>query len=202
MRVTLTQGLVWLEAPPRPAPCADESLVEDARAGDAGAQRALYRLHGPGIRRFLGDLLRDPALADDATQETFARVFSGLHRLSEPAKLQSWLFGVARNVSLELRKVRARQARIFASGVEAEGEPSLRTPEGELLGREAAEILVEALGRLPEGKRAALLLRVDHQLAYTEIAEALGWSVAKAKVEVHRARLSLRELLEQRGECP
>jgi RNA polymerase sigma-70 factor (ECF subfamily) len=50
---------------------------------------------------------------------------------------------------------------------------------------------LKALGGLPEGERAALLLRLDHDMSYEEIAATLGISVAAAKVRVHRARLRL-----------
>lgn len=50
---------------------------------------------------------------------------------------------------------------------------------------------LEDLGALPEGERAALLLRLDHGLPYEEIAAALDISVAAAKVRVHRARVRL-----------
>lgn len=202
MRVTLTHGFVWLDAA-APSARADEGvLVERARAGDGPACRALYRQHGPRIRRFLGDLLRDGSLADDATQETFARVFRRLPTLDDPSRFTGWLFGVARNVGLEARKARARRARVLQESGEMNEAASDTTPERSLLEREAATILQRALSKLPEDRKAALLMRVDHQLAYAEIAAALGWSLAKAKVEVHRARAALRAVLAAEGECP
>jgi RNA polymerase sigma-70 factor (ECF subfamily) len=51
-----------------------------------------------------------------------------------------------------------------------------------------------ALAELPEGQRSALLLRVDHELAYDDIAATLGISLSAAKVRVHRARLRLAQL--------
>ena len=53
---------------------------------------------------------------------------------------------------------------------------------------------------LPEGERAALLLRVDHDLPYEDIASALGTSLSAAKVRVHRARVRLAAALEKKGE--
>ena len=46
-----------------------------------------------------------------------------------------------------------------------------------------------------EPRKSALLLRLDHGLAYEDIAEVMGWSVAKVKNEIHRARLQLRAQL-------
>jgi len=69
-----------------------------------------------------------------------------------------------------------------------------------LLGREEMEVVERAMASLSEDKRAALLLRFDHGLRYEEIASTLGWSLSKAKVEVHRARLKLRAALDAAGE--
>jgi RNA polymerase sigma-70 factor (ECF subfamily) len=65
-------------------------------------------------------------------------------------------------------------------------DPSERLDEAALLAG-----ALKALGSLPEGERAALLLRLDQGLSYEEIAAALSISVAAAKVRVHRARLRL-----------
>jgi len=172
----------------------------DAR--DRAAFGFLYEQHAARIHRFLCDLLGDRALAWDATQETFARAFRR-HKelLRDRARATPWLFGVARNVSLEMRKARYRSARVvtFADAERACERPS---PESELLGREAAGVVARALEQLSEDRRAMLLLRLDHDLSYDDIAELMGFSLAKVKVEIHRAREVLRETLEayKRGE--
>ena len=166
-------------------------------AGDArSVLAALYAAHAAGIQRFLRDLLGDATLAADGTQETFARAFRRLDTLREDQKRLPWLFGIARNVSLEYRKARRVQRGRFAEGQSLEEAPcGGLSPEAQVLGREAARVVANALGALPEERRAALLLRFDHGLSYEEIASALGWSVAKAKVEVFRAREVLREVV-------
>ena len=60
---------------------------------------------------------------------------------------------------------------------------------------EADRVLATALQSLSEDRRAALLLRIDHDLGYGDIATAMGWPLQKVKNEIHRARLQLREQL-------
>src|SRR5438270_5244905 len=85
----------------------DEELLSRARAGDAEAFRVIFDRQSPGVRRFLGDLLRDDAAADEGTQETFVRAHLRMGTLLEPGKLQGWLFGIARMVFMEhLRRKR------------------------------------------------------------------------------------------------
>jgi RNA polymerase sigma-70 factor (ECF subfamily) len=155
----------------------------------------LYARHAPSVHRFLRDLLGDAALAADATQETFVRAFRRIDAMRACERAAPWLFGVARNVSLEMRKSRRRASRVFAEHDPGERASPRCSPEAELLGREAANVIGAALARLAEDKRAALLLRLDHGLAYEEIAELMGWSLAKVKVEIHRAREVLRATL-------
>jgi RNA polymerase sigma-70 factor (ECF subfamily) len=54
-----------------------------------------------------------------------------------------------------------------------------------------------ALAGLSEERRAMLLLRLDHDFSYEQIAELMGFSLPKVKVEIHRARIVLREAIEQ-----
>jgi RNA polymerase sigma-70 factor (ECF subfamily) len=161
---------------------------------------AVYSEHGPGIRRFLQGLLGDRAAADDALQETFARAFRRMDTLRDPGRIAPWLFGIARNVALEARKARRRIGRLVDPGFD--GDPredhegsDPHTPEAELIGREAAGVVDRALDRLSADRRAVLMLRLDHGLSYDDIAGLMGWTLAKVKVEIHRAREVLREEL-------
>lgn len=155
---------------------------------------ALYEAHGARIHRFLRDLLGDPTLAKDATQETFVRAYRKLSTLDPALAVAPWLFGIARNVSLELRKARARAGRCFVHGEGADA-PAAGSPEKDLLGREALRIVGTALEALSEERRAMLLLRLDHGLSYDDIALTMGCSLAKVKVEIFRAREVLRDAM-------
>lgn len=171
----------------------DEELLSRARAGDGEAFRVIFDREAPGVRRFLGDLFRDDAAADEGTQETFVRAHQRLDTVSGAQKLQGWLMGIARLVFLEhLRRKRRDGPQLAEEPVQIDPAP---TPEALLLEGEAGEVLDLALHDLSEDRRAALLMRLDHGLGYTEIAEAMGWSLQKVKNEIHRARLQLRERL-------
>ena len=174
---------------------------------DRASLEALYGELAPRIHRFLRDLLGDATLATDATQETFIRAFRRVGKLPPGTRLSPWVFGVARHVSLEFRRARGRFRRVVVDAPSKAHDEvhdrARRTPEAELLDREALTVVERALDRLPEERRAALLLRLDHGLAYEDIAQTMGWSLAKVKVEIFRAREVLREALgEYRGGVP
>jgi RNA polymerase sigma-70 factor, ECF subfamily len=190
----------WLTPSPDPpaagAALPTERLVVRAVGRDREAERCLYERHARQIHRFVRDLVSDPSDASDAVQETFVRAFRLLPTLAEPERFAPWLYAIARNVCLECLKARYRWRKLrsdsaFARGP-ADGAPS---PERTLLDREIAGSLTRALAELSTDRRTVLLLRADHGLAYEEIATIMGWSLSKAKVEVHRARIELRQAL-------
>lgn len=173
--------------------------ARDMEAEDRAAFTFLYEKQAPRIHRFLRDLLGDTGLANDATQETFVRAYAHMEIVREGERAVPWLFGVARNVSLELRKARVRRGRVFTDddAEDAMAGPCSRgpTPEGELLDREALSVVDAALAKLSYDRRAMLLMSLDHGLEYADIAELMGFSLAKVKVEIFRGREILRETL-------
>src|SRR4051794_21054182 len=89
---------------------ADPGLVERASRGDEEAFRALFDLHAPAVHRFLAELLGSVVQADEGTQETFVRAYDRLAGLRAMERVRPWLLGIARNVSLELRRSMRRLA--------------------------------------------------------------------------------------------
>lgn len=173
----------------------EEALVERARDGEGEAFKALFERHVSAVRRFLRDVLRDGAAADEATQETFVRAHSMLPRLEQRSRVKAWLLGIARNVAFEHRRARRDEVELEDSEAPIEAVIPSPDPERLLLDRELERQFDEALGLLSAHRRAALVLRLDHGLAYEEIAVLMGWTLPMVKNEIHRARLKLREAM-------
>lgn len=181
----------------------DPAIELDASAGITTTEKArltmLYQEHGDRIHRFTRDLLRDAALAADATQETFVRAYRRLHELEARSTchgdrdpLVPWLFGIARYVALEMRRARWRASRHVVADAPHEHVAASGSPETEVLGREALRVVESALDELPLERRAMLLLRLDHGLSYDDIAKVMECSLSKVKIEIFRAREALR----------
>ena len=174
----------------------DPALLERARLpGRDGAEafRMIFERHAPAVRRFAGGVLRDGPAADEATQETFVRAHAKLAALRDGTRLRAWLLGIARIVMLDAR---AQTRRELATGDPLAGEVDLGAgPEALLLDAEAEKVIADQLATLSGGRREAVILRLDQQLAYDEIALAMGWTLQKVKNEIHRARLQIRAAL-------
>lgn len=150
-----------------------------------GDLEALYRQHASAVFRFVYGLSRNRAEAEDIVSETFARVVTRAHKIAN-ITARAYLFAVARNAFLDARRRHARETRVALELPLAQPDPMSLHDD-----RDRLAAALKALGAIPEGERAAFLLRVDHDLSYDEIAATLGISVTAAKVRVHRARLRL-----------
>lgn len=173
----------------------ESQLVRRAQAGDGDAFRALFNRHVSAVRRFLSDVLREKAAADEATQETFVRAHALLHKLADAGRFRFWLLGIARNVGFEELRRKKGDEPLDDDGEALEAVIPSPDPESLLLDRELEGLFTEALGTLSAPRRAVLSLRLDHGLPYDEIASMMNWSLQQVKNEIHRARLQLRAQL-------
>lgn len=173
---------------------------------------AVYRAHFANVRHFVFQFVQEAGLADELTQDAFAKALDawGSYRGEAPERI--WLLRIARNVCLDyLRSPRSR-ARLTASLdlAEAEGrEPaalSLTAPgrdpplsvEQAALQAEMTECVQQFVLSLSETLRTPLILHDIQGLTNGEIAQVLGCSLEAAKMRLHRARGELRRMMEQR----
>jgi RNA polymerase sigma-70 factor (ECF subfamily) len=142
-------------------------------------------------------MVRDGALAEDLTQETFVRaarpgaVFRGL------ASERSWLFAIALNLCRDHFRAAARRPAPARYPKTVERVPAGEDVERSLLRAEMSACIAEYLFRLPEPQRDVVALRDMGGLTHREIGAALGLSEAASRVHLHRGRKALRALLER-----
>lgn len=151
---------------------------------------SLYQSYAPQVRRFALFLCGSDELADDLTSETFVRAWTSRGKIRE-ATVKAYLFTIARNLFRDHLRRNKRYTELEESvpdespGVEARAEH-----------KEELDAVMAELQKLAEVDRAALLMRVQEEMSYEEIAQALGLQVTTVKVKVHRARLKLMRVRE------
>ncbi len=167
------------------------ALVERARAGDTRAFERLYREHVGRVYGLCLRMTRDPAIAEDCTQETFINAWKALARFETRSSLGTWLHRIAVNATLAKR--RKASAVMESTSTDDEGEAiesdwTLETP------LEVNEIEA-AIEQLPEGARDVLVLHAIYGYSHLEAAEMLGVAEGTCKAQLHRARGLLRDKL-------
>jgi len=135
--------------------------------------------------------------AEDLVQKTLAAVYSSVRQLEDEAKFLAWLFTIARNARYTALKQQQQEGRLVAGGMElAEKLPDPKTASStydqQLDEKRLAEVSA-AIEDLPCQQRRCLLLRVQHELSYEEIAETLRLSVNTVRNHLAEARKNLRQ---------
>jgi RNA polymerase sigma-70 factor (ECF subfamily) len=145
----------------------------------------LYQTYAPLVRRFAVFLCGNPALADDITSETFVRAWRSQEKIRE-ATVKAYLFTIARNVYRDYLRRQKPMSELNESIPDPSLDPQIRAEQ-------KAEVreLMSTLQQLSEIDRAALLMRVQEEMSYEEIASALELPLTSVKVKIHRARLKL-----------
>jgi RNA polymerase sigma-70 factor (ECF subfamily) len=183
----------------------DRALVEAAQA-DPARFEALYRKYLAQVYSYAFYELRDHHEAEDATERTFLAALTNLGRFEERARpadgdgastFRVWLFQIARNAVAERRRSLRRHpiapledAGAVAGTVDIEGDAALA---------DEAAAAWSAVGRLPDDRRRALILRFVDEMSTAEIAGVLGRSEGAVRVLIHRALRSVARDLDDRS---
>ncbi len=177
---------------PRGLPAGHLLTGSPARTSADAFVEELFQSYHAEIYAYLTRMLRDPELAADLTQDAFIKAYRAHDTLQDPAHARAWLYQIAHRVALD--EIRRRKIVRFLPWT---GESRGSAPSAEhlaLAGRLSSD-LQQALARIPERQRAALLLAELHDLTGQELAGVLGISHVAARALLTRARDSLRREL-------
>lgn len=175
-------------------PDTEHRLVEAVGSRDSAAFEALIKKYQQPVLSFIYKYLGDRFASEDIAQEVFLRVYRAAPEFEPRGKVSTWIFRIAYNLCLNEI---IRRRRVCLTADFDENEPA--AAEIEKAGHDALkEELMDAVRQLPEKQRAALLLRVNEELPYTEISQVLAVSVSSVESLLFRARANLKRLLKSR----
>jgi RNA polymerase sigma-70 factor (ECF subfamily) len=173
-------------------PLGDEpGLVRQAQQGQRQAFAVLVERYWDGLYRWLYHLSHDRHTAEDLAQEAFLKAYAALASFKAGGNFRAWLFRIAYNRFLDVRKAEGRKRQAFPEQVPAE-EPG---PDEQMMSKETLQQVARALGRLPSEFRAAFLLRVEEGLSFREVAAVLQITEVTARWRVFKARQKLMDVL-------
>jgi RNA polymerase sigma-70 factor, ECF subfamily len=170
-------------------------LVRRAQAGDREAFGALVEQFQRTVHAICLRRLGNPSEALEMTQEVFLHVLRRLDQLREPERFAGWLRQVAVRMAINRATRRTPPASVETGVLELASEHR-DDPLAELITRERAHKLWEALGRLKAIDREALVAFYIQGQSLFEIAEALDVPLGTVKRRLHTARRRLKAELE------
>ena len=174
----------------------EAEAIQRAQKGDSAAFERLYRLHSGRVFSLCVRMLKNPAEAEDLTQETFLTVFRKIGTFRGESAFSTWLHHVAANlVLMRIRKKVVAQTSLeeMTEGREENDTRRLElsAPDLYLNGLVDRLTLQRAIDQLPPGFKAEVVLYDIQGYEHREIADMLGSS----KSRLHKTRRRLRELL-------
>jgi RNA polymerase sigma-70 factor (ECF subfamily) len=174
---------------------------EEPNAFEELVEKYQHRLVG-----VLHHLVGNQEEAEDLAQEVFLRIYRARKKYRARAKFSTWLFTIANNLALNALRSRRRRGVVPLETSDSgplgprpaerlvqdrSGQPSQHMQQQEL-----AAVIRQALDRLNERQRAAVLLNKFEEMNYAEIAEVMGLTTKAVKSLLSRARSNLREALQ------
>lgn len=174
----------------------DQQLVERAQRGDKHAFELLVIKYQRRLGRLISRFVRDPAEAEDVTQDAFIKAYRALPGFRGDSAFYTWLYRIginaAKNHLLSHGRRLSDQTVLDAAQAEEYEEGALlhevATPENELMGKQVAEVVNTSLQQLPDDLRTALTLREIEGLSYEEIAEVMNCPIGTVRSRIFRAR--------------
>ncbi|MGQ9491265.1 MAG: sigma-70 family RNA polymerase sigma factor [Anaerolineae bacterium] len=182
----------------------EAALIAQAQCGHLPAFNQLI-LHYQGLAYNVAyRVMGDEALAEDATQEAFLKAYQRVKQY-RGGSFKAWLLRIVTNTCYDALRARRRRPTV---SLDREGEQEdadsdynpwltdqAERPESFVMRQELAQVLQEAISRLPPDQRTALVLADIEGLDYQEIAEVMGTALGTVKSRLSRARAKMRDML-------
>jgi RNA polymerase sigma-70 factor (ECF subfamily) len=177
----------------------DLDVVRRAQRGDSDAFAVLFHAQKTRIYSVCLRMTNNAAEAEDLTQDAFLQVFRRIETFRGDSAFSTWLHRIAVNtVLMRFRKKSLRQVSLDEPHSRDNGAKMRRefgAKDNHLAGCLDRLALASAIKELPPGYRTMFLLHEVEGYAHQEIAEMLGCSVRTSKLQLHKAKMRIRELL-------
>jgi RNA polymerase sigma-70 factor (ECF subfamily) len=183
----------------------DQQLVERAQRGDKRAFDLLVVKYQRKLARLLSQFIHDAAEVEDVTQETFIKAYRSLSSFRGDSAFYTWLYRIGINAAKNFLVAQKRRASTTTNGFDIEVAENfeegsqlreLNTPENELMSKQIAQTVHQALQALPEELRSAITLREIEGLSYEEIASIMDCPTGTVRSRIFRAREAIADKLQ------
>jgi RNA polymerase sigma-70 factor (ECF subfamily) len=167
----------------------DLSLLDRFAAGDRDAFDELVLKHQKPLYSLLYRMVSDKEDAADILQKTFIKAFTGIRGFERRSSFRTWLYQIAINLAKNLYRDRSRAALVPLDPKVVES----------LIRKETRDNLHQAVACLSDKQRLTVMLRIQEQKTFEEIAGIMNCSVGTSKANYHHAVQKLKELFKEPG---
>ena len=180
----------------------EAEAIRRAQQGDAEAFERIYRLHNRRVYALCLRMVGNTAEAEDLTQDAFMQLFRKIGTFRGESAFSTWLHRLAVNVVL----MRLRKKTLAETSLDEVTDPDedvagprkdIGGPDLRLSGSVDRVNLERAVGQLPPGYRSVFVLHDVQGYEHNEIAAIMNCSIGNSKSQLHKARMRLRELLQE-----
>ena len=172
----------------------NDDIIAGCVNKDLIAHKSLYEKYGAKMFGFCLRYSNSRADAQDLLQDGFIKVFDSITSLKDPSQLEGWMSRVFINLALSrFRKTSRGPIHVDVVDVVDENTDSVEVSSDFM----EIEEVFQCLMSLPENYRMVINLYAIDKLSHKEIAESLGTTISNSKSLLHRARVLLKELVEQ-----
>ena len=173
----------------------DWQLVQRVQGGDKTAFDVLVLKYQHKIVKLVMRYVQDPSESLDVAQEAFIKAYKALPNFRGESAFYTWLYRIAINTAKNYLVARKRRPLDYDVDLQDPTQYEMQarvsdiaTPEGHALGEEVREVVAEAVEKLPEDLRMAIVLREIEGMSYEEIAQAMDCPVGTVRSRIFRAR--------------
>lgn len=182
----------------------EQELIQGLQARNEESFRWLVENHQTPVYNTILGIVQSAEDAEDLAQEVFVQVYRSVGQFKGESKLSTWIYRIATAKALDFlrsRKTKKRFAFLYRLGAPGEVKhveiPEFHHPGVAAEQKERAVFLFRAIAQLPDNQKTAFVLTRLEQLSYAEVSEVMGISVPAVESLLHRARVSLRKILEK-----
>jgi RNA polymerase sigma-70 factor (ECF subfamily) len=173
----------------------DAARVRECLAGNPQAFAALVEQYEKPVYNVALRMLRNPEDARDIAQTVFMKAYQNLSSYDPQYKFYSWIYRMAINESLNILRVRGRDAGPVDERLAEDGDG----PSELLAGEQQRDVVLAAVDRLKPEHRAVIVLRYFVDRNYEDMGEILGIDAKTVKSRLYTARQLLKDQLSARG---
>ncbi len=141
-------------------------------------------------------LLKNEALAQDATQDIFLKIFLNLAKFGGKSKFSTWIYSITYNYCIDLIRKAKKEKNIFSEDIENAPDLAEEVPDSALLEIEVKKLKI-ILEKIPIGDKAVLLMKYQDDMSIKEISESLEKSESAIKMKIKRAKHKVQKVYKE-----